>query len=525
MGTRAEISSGPILFLLPRFAYGEHGLCGAADSDIVMARCSGQKIAEKHPVDRPHVQIQREVFMSKVAVQDMGQTEPRFLRKEMDFFDGVRRRATRLVLVAAAALFSCPAMAQQTTGDQGWFDQDTMTGNWGGVRSKLQNAGIDLFAHFTTESAANPSGGIYQAVRYTQQIDFGAYFDLNRLMILHDAKIQVTFTDRVGRSLSADAIGNQFAVQELYGAGQNFRLAEMNYQQDFLEHKVTIELGWSPVGDNFAGLPYFCNFQNGIICGHANPMTTDSGAHNFPTAQWGARINVKPRPNVYVATGIYQVNPNGGDSDKGLDLSFRSTGAFVPVEVGWLPGQGTGELPGTYKIGAYFNSSETPDLFQDINGQPAGLTGEPFMQHNGRWGGYIMADQMVFRETSGSNRGLTLGAMVTIGDPETSKYSYFWLAGGHYQGTFPGRDNDVVSFMIAYARTNSRLTQYQQDINTVAPGSVGIQTYESIAEIDYSLQLAKWFKVRPNLQYLINPGGTGKIHDAFVIGLYTQVTF
>ena len=145
-------------------------------------------------------------------------------------------------------------------------------------------------------------------------------------------------------SLSADAIGNQFAVQELYGAGQNFRLAEMNYQQDFLEHKVTIELGWSPVGDNFAGLPYFCNFQNGMICGHANPMTTDSGAHNFPTAQWGARINVNPRPNFYVATGIYQVNPNGGDSDKGFDLSFRSTGAFVPIELGWLPGQGSGRV-------------------------------------------------------------------------------------------------------------------------------------------------------------------------------------
>ena len=72
-----------------------------------------------------------------------------------------------------------------------------------------------------------------------------------------------------------------------------------------------------------------------------------------------------------------------------------------------------GRLPGIYKIGGYYNSSETPDLFKDINGQPAGLTGEPFLQHNGRWGGYIMADQMVFREESGSNRGLTLGAMVT----------------------------------------------------------------------------------------------------------------
>ena len=436
-----------------------------------------------------------------------------------------RFQQTRLVLFAAAAFFSCPAMAQETTVDQRWFDQDTMTGNWGGERTSLQDAGINLRAHFTTESAGNPSGGNYQAVRYTQQIDFGADFDLERLMRIHDAKIQVTLTDRIGGSLSADALGNQFAVQELYGAGQNFRLAEMNYSQDFHKHKVTIELGWSPIGDNFAGLPYFCNFQNGVICGHASAMTTDSGAHNFPTAEWGARINVSPRPDFYVATGIYQVNPNEGDSDKGFDLSFRGTGAFVPIELGWLPGQSRGRLPGVYKIGGYYNSSEAPDLFKDINGQPAGLTGEPFLPHNGRWGGYIVADQMVFREQSSSNRGLTLGAMVTAGDPDTAKYSYFWVAGGHYQGTFPRRDNDVVSFMIASARTNSRLTQYQRDLDTVAPGSVGIQTYESIAEIDYGLQLTRWLKIRPNLQYVINPGGTGKIPNAFVVGLYTQVTF
>ena len=428
-------------------------------------------------------------------------------------------------MFVAAAFFSYRAMAQEITGGQRWFDQDTMTGNWGGVRSSLRDAGIDLRAHFTTESAGNSSGGNYQAVRYTQQIDFGADFDLDRLMSIHDAKIQVTLTDRVGSSLSADALGNQFAVQELYGAGQNFRLAEMNYQQDFLKHKVAIELGWSPIGDTFAGLPYFCNFQNAVICGHASAMTTDSGAHNFPTAEWGARIDVSPTPDFYVAAGLYQVNPNEDDADNGFDLSFRSTGAFVPIELGWLPGQGSGKLPGVYKIGGFYNSSETPDLFKDVNGNPAGLTGEPFEQHNGRWGGYIIADQMVFREKSSSNRGLTLGAMATLGDPDTAKYSYFWVAGGHYQGTFHGRDNDVVSFMIAYAHTNSRLTQYQRDLDTVVPGSVGIQTYESIAEIDYGAQLAPWLNIRPNMQYVINPGGTGKIPNAFVIGLYTEVTF
>ena len=121
---------------------------------------------------------------------------------------------------------------------------------------------------------------------------------------------------------------------------------------------------------------------------------------------------------------------------------------FLPIELGWLRGRGSGELPGDYKIGGYYNSSDTPDLLKDINGNSAGLTGVPFEQHNGRSGTYVTANQMVFREQPGSDRGLTVGAMVTMGDPDTAKYRYSWIAGGHYQGTFRGRDKDVVSFML-----------------------------------------------------------------------------
>ena len=78
---------------------------------------------------------------------------------------------------------------------------------------------------------------------------------------------------------------------------------------------------------------------------------------------------------------------------------------------------------------------------------------------------------------------------------------------------------------MAYARYNDRLTRFQGDRDTVAPGTVGIQHHESIVELDYNVQMAPWFSLRPNLQYVINPGGTGKIPDAFVIGLYTNVTF
>lgn len=406
-----------------------------------------------------------------------------------------------------------------------WLNRTSLTGDWGGARTRLQGRGINLRADFVTESAANPIGGKRQAIRYTQQVDFGADLDLNRLVGLSHGTVQITFTDRAGRSLSADAIGNQFAVQELYGAGQNFRLSELNYQQDLFAQKVTLEFGWAPVGDDFATLPILCDFQNVVACGHANAMAVNSGAHNFPTGEWGAHIKVRPVPQFYVATGLYQVNPNEDDSANGFDLSFHSTGAFFPVELGWMTGRGSGGLPGTYKIGAYYNSSHTPDVLTDLNGFSAGLTGAPFAIRNGRWGAYAIADQMVYRPGPDSKRGLRLGGLAGMGDRETAKYGYFLAGGGVYQGTFPGRDNDFVSFAVAYVRTNPRLTTFQEDRDTVAPGSVGVQRFESIVEVDYSVQLAPWFAIRPNLQYVIDPGGTGKISNAFVIGLYTSVIF
>lgn len=132
---------------------------------------------------------------------------------------------------------------------------------------------------------------------------------------------------------------------------------------------------------------------------------------------------------------------------------------------------------------------------------------------------------MVYREGADTHRGLYLGAMGGVGDAATAKFRDFWIVGGHYQGTFPGRDNDVISFMMASARINPRLTRYQRDRDSVTPGAVPIQTSETVLEVDYGAKIAPWLTPRPNLQYVIRPNGTGEIPNAFVIGLYTQVTF
>lgn len=432
-----------------------------------------------------------------------------------------------LAAVGIVAIYVYPTSAQQVTTSTPttWSDRATLTGDWGGTRSTLEAAGIKLRATFLTESAVNPVGGRRQTARYTQEVNFGADLDLSRLIGDPGGRVQITFLDRVGRSLSADAIGNLFAVQQLYGAGLNFRIAELNYQQSLFTDRLSFKLGWAPAGDDFASLPVFCDFQSGFICGHPNPMTTNSGAHNYPTGQWGARIMLRPTRALYLQSAIYQVNPNQGNSDKGLDLGFSGTGAFVPVEFGWLPGNDAGKFPGIYKIGGYYNSSNAPDVLQDIHGMSAGLTGAPFIGHNGRFGTYGMADQVIERDSSDSRRFMRIGALGGIADRATATFRYFLAAGGIRQGTFKHRDADYIAVLFAYARTNPRLTRYQEDRDTTAPGSVGVQTYESVAEIDYNVQVTPWLSVRPNLQYILHPGATGQIPNAFVIGLHTGVTF
>jgi porin len=439
----------------------------------------------------------------------------------------MRGAATRVVsslsLLAFLALpVNAVAQSSRDAAFDAWLNQNTMTGDWGGTRTRLEERGINFRGGFTTESAYNPVGGQFPAVRYTQQVAIGADFDLGRLADLPGGKFVTTLTDRTGRSLSADAINeNRYAVQEVFGGGRIARLVEMHYQQELLDRRLLVDVGWEPMGMYFASPAWCPYFQSLAICGTVS-INSNGDWQDWPFGQWGGRVKLQPSPEYYVSAGVYQVNP--ANATQGFDLSFTGTGVIVPFEVGWLPGQ-SGGMPGEYKLGGYFDSAPTEDVIFVVNGLSFGGTRGPFSQSNGRWGLYAQATQMVYREAPGSKRGLTLFGMATLSDPNTSLVRYSLTAGAIYQGTFPHRDADFVSLMFAYAGYNNRVTQFQEDINSVIPNAIGVQTYESAVEVGYGIAVTPWLQVRPNLQYVIRPGGTGQVPNALVVGLFTGVTF
>ncbi|MEG1090480.1 MAG: carbohydrate porin, partial [Acinetobacter sp.] len=44
-------------------------------------------------------------------------------------------------------------------------------------------------------------------------------------------------------------------------------------------------------------------------------------------------------------------------------------------------------------------------------------------------------------------------------------------------------------------------------------------------ELNYSYNATKWLMLRPNLQYVINPGSSNNVDDALVLGLTTRIIF
>jgi porin len=379
----------------------------------------------------------------------------------------------------------------------------------GGWRKRLHNEGVDLRLDYVSESAVNTAGGMYRGAAYAQQIRFGTDLDLGKLLKAQGATFHLTLNDRAGGGLSPNAIGNKLGAQEIYGAGQNFRLGELSVDQNLAQKKYNLKLGFWAYGNDFGLTLLLCNFVNTGFCGHPQSLPNDSGWSDYPTAKWGARIRDNTSSSTYVETGAFETNPLRGGKAYGFNMSLHgATGVLYPVEFAWLPGHKTGMLPGEYKVGAYYDSSHVADI------------GAPHFTDSGRWGYYALASQMVVHEP-GRPGGLWVFAQGTNSDPQTALIKYYLDAGLVLQGTLPGRDRDNINLGYVRAAVNPRLIAIKSEPGLdLAPG-------EQVAELNYGVGVSPTVIVRPGMQYIMNPGAfvEKKIANAWVYELQIKASF
>lgn len=400
---------------------------------------------------------------------------------------------------------------------ENWLTQPTMTGDWGGLRTRLAQEGFNFRGSYIGEYAYNFAGGKRIGGDYAQQWEWGVDVDLGKVAGLTGGTFHLTLNQTEGRSTSVDYIGNRLAVQEVFSSGVNLRVTQLSYEQSLFGKVLILKAGYLVMGDDFARTPVLCLFENVAFCAHPQSLPNDSGWTDYPNSRWGGEAIVNLPHDIYAETAIVDVNPTYALHQNGLKFSLEgSTGVLFAQEFGKTVQLGPAYMPGHYKIGGYYDTSSVPG------------SADPHLTYSGRYGGYVVVDQMVWSFEPGTNRGLIVVGNATVNDKRTAQIGPYFTAALIAQGPFAARPHDSIG--IGYVRefVNRNLIQKEStEIEAEGVLNPDLALGENIVEIAYGLQITPWMAIHPNLQYIGNPGAFTFKHtpNAWVFGIHVGLVF
>lgn len=397
-----------------------------------------------------------------------------------------------LILTLLIFLFAITAFSQARAGET-LSSRQYLTGDWGGARQRLTDWGLTPSATYSADIQGNPAGGFRKRIEYAGLLNIYLDFDLEKIFGLKRTKLVVSGFWALGNDLSKSALGNYFTVADDFN-GDYGGLYQLYLETSFSEERLVLALGRMGIGDDFATVAASGSYVNDAM--NPNP---DSLGYNIPAflsnpdAALGARLSVRPVETFYLAGGVYNADPDStriSRFNSNIDFKFDE-GVLLIAEAGFTPAGN--EATDAYKIGAYYDTGKFDHLSKEGK------------ERNGNYGFYALAQQTVYSEPGNGDEGLTLWAGATLApDEDINTFPYFLSGGLLYEGLIPGRGEDVAAFGAAYGGLSSELEG---------------QDFEIVLEWTYACQVFPWLALQPDLQWIINPGGTGDIPDALVAGV------
>jgi porin len=445
------------------------------------------------------------------------------------------------LLTCVAALVLGIAQTHAGSEDDSLFHRDTLTGDWFGVRKDLANCGIQLGGDEILDALANPIGGRKQGAAFEGRFELFTNVDLG-LVGWKGALFHANAYLIHGNGLSYDDVGNLLTIGNI-GATPGTRLFSAWVQQSFLDDALSIRAGQIAADDEFfvsqyAGLFINSTFGWPSILG----INLPSGGPAYPLATPGLRLRYALSPALIVSTALFNGDPapqgpgnpqlrNAAGTDFRLDGGLFWIGEFAYSTSIAMNGD---RLPGTYKLGGWYHNGAFADQRFDTTGHSLAdptSSGLPAI-HHGDYGGYVIADQLLWRTDGDSDKGL--GIFFRAGaSPADRNLIAFHLDGGlTYAGLLPGRSNDVLGIGMSYEQVSAAVRHLAGDLRTTT-AIPPLPDFESVLELSYQAQLAPWLVVQPDAQFIFHPGArlpdpanvsSSIPANALVLGMRTAVS-
>jgi porin len=470
--------------------------------------------------------------------------------------DIVRFGAGLVTLAAILAAGEARAQSTSATGDQGGQDTYTWTalshqsnalGGMGGLRDWLGEGGMTFNLTETSEVLGNLTGGVHTGFDYDGLTTATLQLDTSRAFGWDGGLFNVSGLQLHGRNLSTDNLSDLQTASGIE-APRDTRLWELWYQQATPDKDFDVKIGQQSIDQEFIVSTNSGLFVNTMAGWPALPSyDMPSGGPAYPLSAPGIRLRATPNGSFAALVGVFNGDPAANDTDNN-GLAFRTNdGQLVIGEIQYSINQpAAGDmvqangsapgLPGTYKLGFWYNTNKFDDEEFDTSGVSLGSpasNGNP-RQDSGNYSIYGVVDQMIWEPDPNGTKSLNAFLRV-MGAPDDRNLLSFSANGGFtLKAPFQGRDSDTVGIDFGYVKVSDSLAAEERTaiaLGTAAPGP--IQGSETLVELTYQYQFTPWWQLQPDLQYVFNPGGgianpsnpSERVGDEFILGMRTNITF
>lgn len=451
-------------------------------------------------------------------------------------------------IFVAVILGGFPLFAQQDLFDEqeassaplsGWTDGNYALGDIGGTRTNLEAHGVEFFGGYAAEVWGNTVGGLKRGAVYTGLLDFGTNLDFEKLVGWEGASFSTTWLWLSGRDASEDLVGNFLTISNIAGFN-TLRMLELWFQQNFLDDKISIRLGQITADSEFIISDYGALFINGTFGWPAfTYMNVPEGGPGYPMSAPGIRLALNPVDWFTFQTAVFAGDVFAQDVNRhGVRWRLnRKFGYFFinEAQFRWNHADNATGLAGQLKLGAWFHTADFAASYGDdiywgnsgyyavIDQQLYREPGREVASAPARNDGKSVVDGKSFKEAATSvepsNQGLGWFGRISF-DPQNRNFIGFYFDTGlTYTGLIPARDNDIIGIAFAYAGLSNGAAQTLYDEGSRKVGE------EMVLEVTYDAQITPWLHLQPDIQYVMRPGGTGDLGNAFVLGGRLSIIF
>jgi len=458
--------------------------------------------------------------------------------------------ASAMVLLGATAAHA----ADKATTEPSIWTRDTLTGDWNGTRPTLDKNGFEFTLGYIGETFSVLSGGIDRRTSYHGQFEFTVDGNLEKLIGWRGATTHVTIYQYHNSGHNALENAGSITDPSSIDAVPTTRLFTAWFEQSFND-RVWLRIGQIAADDEFMLSPTAGGYvkasdddssYGGLLnstFGWAGILGANmlSGGPAAPLSAPGARVKIKAAENLTLLGAVFSGDPAGPNCNDipercnrhGTTFSFTG-GALFMGEMQYAANQAK-DLPGIYKLGFWYASANFADQHFGLSAAAGAVSlADPAavvpLNHRGNWGVYAVADQMILRFAQESSANLFLRASAS---PSDRNLVSFYLDGGlGIKGALPGRPNDMITLGFAYVRIGADAAALDRDIALSSP-PYPVRDHELVLEATYAAQIAPWWIVQPDVQYIVHPGGNvpdpnnpnAVIGNAFIAGLRSTIKF